>query len=110
MAGRLGKRNAILIEVVGDRDLSAERIAALANADLVNLVIGGLQQDRQVQFRAVDQFGNRNLIAKVGQTDHHPVNLITVLAEESRIDFRVRNTLHRAIRRRFKRQDQRFDA
>ncbi len=53
---RVGEADAVLIEIVGHRDLAAERVAAAVNVDLVDLVIAGLQQDRNAERGARDAF------------------------------------------------------
>ena len=50
VAGRVGEGDAVLVEVVGDRDLSAEGVAAAVDVDLVDLVVAGLDEHRHAEF------------------------------------------------------------
>ena len=43
VARRVGERHAILIEIVGDRELAAEGVPAAGEVDLVDFVVAGLQ-------------------------------------------------------------------
>ena len=68
--------------------------------DLVEFVIAGLQQDRNVELGPVDQFGHGNLVAEIGQADHQAVDLVAIGLEVFGIELGIRNRLHGAIGRR----------
>ena len=65
MGGGVGERNAVLPEVVADGELAAERIATLARAELVEVVVAGLDQD----FRAQPFPAMARLMAVAEQVD-----------------------------------------
>ena len=74
--------NAILIEVVADRDLAAECIATAVEVNLVVVVVTGLHKHGHVQFGTEDGIDDTNLITEVGKTHQDAVNLVAVCAEE----------------------------
>ena len=74
--------NAILIEVVADRDLAAECIATAVEVNLVVVVVTGLHKYGHVQFGTEDGIDDTNLVAEVGKTHQDAVNLVAVCAEE----------------------------
>ena len=65
VAGRIGERNAVLVEIICDGELAAESVPAALDVDLVDFVIARLQEDRDAKARLVDEFGNRDLVAEV---------------------------------------------
>ena len=105
VACRVGEGHAVLVEIVGDRELAAEGVPAALDVDLVDLVIARLKQDRHVEPRLVDEFGDRDLVAEIRQADHQPVDRIALLAKKRRVAARVLARLHRAVLRRIDRQD-----
>ena len=105
VARRVGERHAVLIEVVGDRELAAEGVAAARDVDLVDFVVARLEQDRNAEPRLVDKLGNRDLVAEVRQADHETVDRIALLAKMRRVAPCVLARLHRAVLGRLDRQD-----
>ncbi len=99
VAGGFREGDAILPEVVGDADLAAKGVAAVLDADLRHFVVRGLQQDRHVQLRAVDQFGHRDLVAEVRQADHQPIDPVGIGAEMAGVEVGVGNALHGPVGR-----------
>ena len=55
-----------LVEVVGDREFAAKRVTSAMDVDLVDLVIAGLKQDRNIQPRLGHKLGNCDLVAEIG--------------------------------------------
>ena len=74
--------NAILIEVVADRDLAAECIATAVEVNLVVVVVTGLHKHGHIQFGTEDGIDDTNLITKVRKTHQNAINLVAVCAEE----------------------------
>jgi hypothetical protein len=105
VACRIGEAHAVLVEVVGDRDLAAKRVTPAVNVDLVDLVIAGLKQDRNAEPRFVDKLGDRDFVPEIRQANDEPVNRVALLAKMSRIEARVLPRLHRAVLRRLERKD-----
>ena len=105
MAGRIGERHAILVEIVGHRKLTAERISPACNVDLVDFVVARLQQDRDAETRLVDEFGNRDLVAEVRQTNDQPVDHVALVAKMRGVETRVLSRLHGSVLRRLDRED-----
>jgi len=50
--------------------------------ELIRLIRKGLNKDRHVQTGHFHGFRDRTLIAKVGQADQNPINLIAPAAEQ----------------------------
>ena len=80
-----GEGDAILIEVIADRNLAAESIATAIQINLVVVVVAGLNQHGHIEFGTEDGVDDANLIAEIGKTDQNTVDLIAVGAEELRI-------------------------
>ncbi len=77
-----GEGDAILIEVVADRNLAAEGIATAIQINLVVVVVAGLNEHGHIEFGTEDGVDDTNLIAEIGKTDQNTVDLIAVGAEE----------------------------
>ena len=105
MARRVGERDAILVEIVGDRELAAEGVATARDVDLVDLVIAGLQQDRHAEAGIVDKFRDGDLVAEVRQADDEAVNDVALRPEMGGVAATVLARLHGAVLRRLDRQD-----
>ena len=75
------KRDAILIEVVGDRKFAAKSVAAAVDVDFVDLVVARLKQDRNVEPRLVDEFQDRDLVAEIRQANDQAVDRVALLAK-----------------------------
>jgi hypothetical protein len=105
VACRIGEAHAVLVEVVGDRDLAAKRVTPAVNVHLVDLVIAGLKQDRNVEPRLVDKLGDRNLVPEIRQADDQPVDRVALFAKMFCIEAGVLPRLHRAVLRRLQRKD-----
>ena len=84
VAGRVGERDAVLVEIVGDRELAAEGVAAAGDVDLVDLVVARLQQDRHVELRRVDELHDGDFVAEVRQADDQAVDRVALLRENAR--------------------------
>ena len=80
--GGVGEGNAILIEVVADRNLSTESITALVECHFIILVVTSLYQNRNAKVGHRDSVNYANFKTEVGQRHDDTVNLITVLTEE----------------------------
>ena len=78
----VGKRNAVLIEVVANGYLAAECITAAVEIDLVVLVVAGLYEHRHVQVGTADGIDDAHLVAEIRQRNDDSINFIAVLAEE----------------------------
>ena len=105
MACRIGEAHAVLVEVVGDREFAAKRVTPAVDVDLVDLVIAGLKQDRDVQPRFIDKLGDRDLVAEIRQANDQPVNRLTLLAKMPCIKAPVLARLHCPVLRRIQRKD-----
>ena len=105
MACRIGEAHSILVEVVSDRELAAKRITPAVDVHLVDLVIAGLKEDRNVQPRFIDKLGDRDLIAEIGQANDQPVDRLTFVAKMPCIAARVLARLHCAVLRRIQREN-----
>ena len=105
MARRIGEAHSVLVEVVGDREFAAKRVTPAVDVDLVDLVIAGLKQDRDVQPRFIDKLGDRDLVAEIRQANDQPVNRLTLLAKMPCIKAPVLPRLHGPVLRRIQRQD-----
>ena len=110
MVAGLGEGHPILPEIVGHRKLAAEGVSARMHIHLVQFIIGGLKQDRHIQFGAIDQFGDGDLVTKVRQADDKSINVITVRLEMFRIELCIRDGLNSAVVRGFDRQDNGIDS
>ena len=110
VAGRVGERDAVLVEIVGDRELAAEGVAAAGDVDLVDLVIARLKQDRHVELRLADELHDRDFVAEVRQADDQAVDRVALLAKMRGVEAAVVARLHRAVLCRFDRQDAVADA
>ena len=77
-----GIGDAILIEVVADRDLAAEGIATAVEIDLVVVVVASLHKHGHIEFGTEEGVDDANFIAEVGEADQNAVDLIAVGAEE----------------------------
>ena len=110
VAGRVGERDAVLVEIVGDRELAAEGVAAAGDVDLVDLVVARLQQDRHAELRLVDELHDRDFVAEVRQADDQAVDRVAISAEMRGVEAGVVARLHRAVLGRFDRQDGVADA
>ena len=105
MRGRVGERDAILVEVAGNGQLAAERVAAPLQVGLVERVVAGLQQYRHLEIGHGDGFYDGDFVAEIGQRHHDAVDRVAVLAEEAGVFVGVLPRLDRAIGRRVERQD-----
>ncbi len=70
--------DAILIEVVGHRELAAEGVAATGDRQLARGVGEGMHQHRHAQAGEADRIGHAFFVAKVGQRHQDAVNAILV--------------------------------
>ena len=89
--------NSILLQVVADRHLAAERIAPEGDAHLARRVGRRLDQHRNAQIGEADRIGQAALFAEVRQRDNQPVYLGSVRLEQRRALLRVLVSLHRAV-------------
>ena len=94
----LGQREgeAVLAQVVADRDLAAEGVAAALDVERSQVIRVGLHQDRHIQPGELDRVGHALLVAEVGQADQDAVDLVAVLLEQLGAELGVRVGLHRA--------------
>ena len=105
-----GERDAVLIEVVGQRNLAAERIPALRHVELVRLVGVRLHQHRHGELRQLDAVGDAAFRRKDRQQDQDAVDAVTVGAEVRRPLLGVVPGLQRAHVRRGLVRDDDLDA
>ncbi len=68
-------RNLVLHEVVADRHLAAEAIAAIGDGHFAGVVRRGLHQDGYAEAGEPQRIGHGAFVAKVGQGDDDAVNL-----------------------------------
>ena len=104
MKGCVSEADSVLIEVVGDRYLTAEGIAPVMDVDLVDLVVTRLQQNRNVQRGTGNAFGDRHLVSEIRQQDHKAIDVIPLRAKEVAISRCILARLNRAILGRLGRQ------
>ena len=80
----LGERvgDAVLLEVVADRHLAAEAVAAEGDGHLAGVVGRGLDEDGDLEVGETEGVGEAALFAEVGQGDDDAVDLGGVLLEE----------------------------
>ena len=74
--------DSVLLEVVADRHLAAEGVAAEGDAHLAGRVGRGLDEDGHAQVGEAEGVGEAALFAEVGQGDDDAVDLVGVLLEE----------------------------
>ena len=88
--------DAILPQIVADRHLAAEAVAAEGNAHLAGIVRRRLDQNRHAQIGQPNGIGQTALLAEVRQRDDDAVDLIGMLFEERGAGLRLFVGLHRA--------------
>jgi hypothetical protein len=91
-----------LTEVIADRHLAAEAVAAVLDRHPGAFVAEGVDQDRHLQSRPAQRVRNRALVAEVRERHDHAVDLVTVLAKEVGACACVRETLDGAVQRRLR--------
>ncbi len=110
VARRVGEGDVILIEVVGDRKFAAESVAAAGKVDLVDLIVAGLQQNRDAEPRLADKLHDRDFVAEIRQANDEAVDRFALGAEMFGVAPRVLARLHGAVFCRVERQDAESDA
>jgi hypothetical protein len=78
------KFDAVLVEVGGQRELAAERIAAAGQIHFVLLVVARDNQHGNVQLRKVQRGGYAHFVAEVGENDEDAVDFAAVRLEQLR--------------------------
>ncbi len=96
--------HAVLAQVVAERHLAAEAVAAVGDGHDVDLVRRGLDQNRHVEAGPSQRVDHGALFAEVGQRDHDAVDLLAVGVEEIGALARVFHALDAAEGRLFGRQ------
>ena len=79
----------ILAQIVANRDLAAEPIAAAFHRQLVQVVRISLDQNGHIQPGEFDGIRHALFIAKVGQDNEDPIDLFGILLEQLSTDFGV---------------------
>ena len=114
--------NAVLLQVVARRHLSAKAVAAEGNRHFFRIVWGGLNQHRYAQPRQAQGICNRTLFAKIRQRDDNPVKTVRIFLKQIGAAPRFFARLNRAVlaflrrerdyihTRRFQRPDHLFTA
>jgi hypothetical protein len=69
---------AVLPQVVADRDLAAEAVAAARRVEAAEVVRLGLDEDRHPQPALAQRLHHRLLVAEVGERDEHAVDAVGV--------------------------------
>ena len=90
-------RNAVLVQVVARRHLSAEAVAAERDRHLVGIVGRRLNQNRNAEIGEAQRVGDGALFAEVGQRDNDAVNAVAILLEQIRAAARFFAGFHRAV-------------
>ena len=76
--GGIGERDTVLIQVVADRDLAAESVAAVIQVHFVVVVVIGLDQDGHIQVGLVDGVDDTDFKAEVRKRDDDAVDFLAV--------------------------------
>ena len=90
--------DAVLLQVVADRHLAAEAVAAEGDAHLAGRVGRGLDQHGHLQVGEADGVGQAALFAEVRQRDDQAVDLRRMLLEQRGALLGVLVGFHRAVR------------
>ena len=96
MAVGQAERQAVLAQIVADRDLSAERIPAPLDVQLIEIVGIPLHQHRHEQAGKPQRIRHALLVAEVRQADEDAVDAIAVAAEEVGTGLRMLPGFNRA--------------
>ena len=102
--------DAVLLEVVADRHLAAEAVAAEGDGHLAGCVGRGLDEHGNAEVGEAEGVGEAALFAEVGQGDDDAVDFGGVLLEERGALLGVFVGFDRAVRGLFRREHDRLDA
>ena len=86
LAGQ-GKRNAILPQVVAERNFAAEAVTSGRQPHFIQVVLFRLHQYRHIQPGQTQRFGNGLFITKVRQQHHNAVNRFAMLTKQRSTGF-----------------------
>ncbi len=96
--------HAVLAQVVAERHLAAEAVAAVGDGHDVDLVGRGLDQHRHVEAGPAQRVDHGALFAEVGQRHHDAVDLLAMGVKEVGALARIFHALDAAEGRLFRRQ------
>ena len=86
LAGQ-GKRNAVLTQVIAERNFAAKAVAAGRQTHLIKVILFRLHQHRHIQPGQTQRFGNGLFVTKVRQQHHNAVNRFAMLTKQRSTGF-----------------------
>ena len=86
----------VLAQIIAAAHLAAEAVAAVLDAQFLDIIAPGMDQNGDVQVGPAEDVGDGALVTEVGQSHHHAFDLILVLDEEIGAGPRFIQVLHRS--------------